>query len=64
MADAFQSLQEQERIQTEPVKESNVEELSLVKKPKKRAVSNAPVKAMYRLYLSDNLGNAHEASLS
>lgn len=63
----YQTLKEQKKIQTDSRQEnSNVEERgsNLKKKTKREANSSAPAKSMYRLYRSDNLGNANEVGLA
>ncbi len=66
LAAEYQSLKDQKKIQNDSRQESNVEERQ-VKKAKKRDVAggpNMPVRSMYRLYRSDNFGNANEVSIS
>ena len=63
----YQFLKEKNKVQNESRQEnSNVEDRgsNLKKKTKREANNNIPTKAMYRLYRSDNLGNANEVGLA
>lgn len=49
-------------MQTDSRQESNAEEKAAKKNKKREPGSNQPLKVMYRLYRSDNLGNANEVA--
>ena len=62
LASEYQALKDQRKLQTDSRQESNAEEKAAKKTKKREVGSNQPQKVMYRLYRSDNLGNANEVS--
>ena len=66
LANEYQNLKDQKKIQNDSKQESNVEDRGAIKKPKRRDInpSTAPIKTMYRLYRSDHFGNANEVSIT
>jgi len=61
----YQTLKEQRKIQTDSHhNESNLEDRgnNTTKRSKTKGSSSVPSKVMYRLYRSDNFGNANEVS--
>jgi hypothetical protein len=68
LANEYQNLKDQKKIQTDSRQESNIEERGIIKKSKKREGNipnnSVPVKSNYRLYRSDNFGNANEVSMA
>lgn len=64
LANEYQSLKDQKKIQSDSRQESNPEEKVVAKTKKKREINaaNLTTKAMYRLYRSDAFGNSNEVT--